>query len=378
MSRAVCTNCGAIKHGAWAPCPECGVQFLDIDVGLAISEYCLPFADLQSISQAVWAIRDSGWDSSGRVQLLVYFLCRNWPGLLGEEIRRSYDWNESREKELGEFYRDKLAELPGPGSGQPSSHPGACCPHCGGSLERGVAGKTGPDPGAGRAGRPEGTGFGDREETDERESTSLQPRQPVPEPRPGEDTDTDPGYQEEAPAPETPGPDYRLMAQRVRPWVRLVARIIDVHLFNLFGAAMLLFVPWEILFAVFQAPLFLVLLLALFLWVLVEPVLLSVWGTTPGRWLFNTQVRTRNGERLTYMLGLRRSFRVWRFGLAFGIPIWNLITMYRSYRRLTEKRIASWDEELEILVIHGHISRERGLLAGTAIAVLVLLLVLTF
>ncbi len=372
MSRAVCTNCGAIKQGAWAPCPECGVQFLDIDVGLAISEYCLPFSDLQSISQAVWTIRNSGWDSDRRLRLLVYYLCRKWPGLLGPDIRKAYVAESGKEKELEEFYQARLADLPGPEGGPASSHSGPACPHCGGSLERGLARDAGVAPAGDSLDLSEKPGSAGTAAAMETERPHPGPDLRAPEA--GADGETDRADQDTGSAPETREFHDWSMNHRIRPWVRLAAKIVDLHLFNLFCAALLPFVPWEVLFAVFQAPLYLVMLLALFLWVLAEPILLATWGTTPGRWLFNTEVRDRAGERLTYMAGLKRSFRVWRFGLAFGIPLWNLVTMYRSYQRLMEHKVAPWDEELGILVIHGDMSLERGLLAGSAIAVLLLLL----
>jgi len=58
-----------------------------------------------------------------------------------------------------------------------------------------------------------------------------------------------------------------------------------------------------------------------FVWLFLEALLLSTWGTTPGKWLFKTWVADAMGNRLSFMDALSRSFSVWFMGLGFGLPI---------------------------------------------------------
>ena len=65
--------------------------------------------------------------------------------------------------------------------------------------------------------------------------------------------------------------------------------------------------------------------------VVVEPILLSSWGSTPGKFLFNLHVIHANGERLSYKEALRRSARVW----CFGMGLWGLIALIMLFSALS-------------------------------------------
>ena len=84
-------------------------------------------------------------------------------------------------------------------------------------------------------------------------------------------------------------------------------------------------------------------MLVVFVWIAIETVLLSTWGTTPGKWLLGITLRTRQGGKLDAGAALRRSFNVWLKGLGLGIPIVCLITLAASHKRLTKQGETSWD-----------------------------------
>ncbi len=154
---------------------------------------------------------------------------------------------------------------------------------------------------------------------------------------------------------ETPEGAPEGQVRRVRPWVRFWARCLDMLLLVLFvgiplrnGAPSVFDARW----AAFS-------LLGLFLWIFLESILLSTWGTTPGRWLLKTTVRDLTGRRLTFAGALRRSFSVWWRGLGAGIPIVIIITCAIAYRRLTQDRMTRWDRDGQLQVTHEQIGGVR-------------------
>lgn len=152
----------------------------------------------------------------------------------------------------------------------------------------------------------------------------------------------------------------------VHPWIRFWARTMDVMLF----ASLLNFIftltevnGWQIIRGIEY-----VLPISLFLWVLVESVLLSTWGTTPGKVLLGILVRENDGSKLSFSRALNRSASVWFFGMGCGITLIELITKIVSYNRLTKKGITRWDQNGKYKISHTEIS-----ILNIVIAVLILI-----
>jgi len=125
-----------------------------------------------------------------------------------------------------------------------------------------------------------------------------------------------------------PPEDYPSMREPRHPWRRFFARHIDITL------AILVLMSMQV---------GMLMGLAWILWIPLEALLLSRWGYTPGKRLFNVTVRRADGALLTFEEALRRTLRVWFFGLGLGLPIVQFITMGFAYHRLTTKGITSWD-----------------------------------
>src|SRR5579863_7625047 len=92
-------------------------------------------------------------------------------------------------------------------------------------------------------------------------------------------------------------PEYK--ALHVRPWSRLFAKYIDLYVFGfLLGVIIaiiaILFYPSLALNNHFFNG-----FIVLFLWFLVEPLILYSLGTTLGRFLFNIKLTDMNGAKLT-------------------------------------------------------------------------------
>jgi len=126
-----------------------------------------------------------------------------------------------------------------------------------------------------------------------------------------------------------------------KPWSRFLARLIDMIVFSaMIGFFLRMLFPayfptspdFDCLFA----------LPIIFLWVFVEPVFLSICGSTFGKWLMKVKLRDMQGNKLTFHIALKRSFLVWFNGLAMGLPIMCLFTYFAGYP-CAEK---TWDNNL--------------------------------
>ena len=146
---------------------------------------------------------------------------------------------------------------------------------------------------------------------------------------------------------------------RTYPLARCLARFIDYLLFglllgsvNIYGILLRFDIP---------APLFPI--VSTFAWVFVEAALLSVFGTSPGKWLLKTTIIDRSLEKPGYFNALRRSLSVWCNGMGTGIFFIVPVTMAISYQRLKKDGYAPWDREARFYLIHGKMGTPRYLFA---------------
>jgi hypothetical protein len=139
--------------------------------------------------------------------------------------------------------------------------------------------------------------------------------------------------------------------KQVRPWVRFWARMIDIIIVSIFGGLLVgIFIPrvlgWELFFT----------FITIISTILVEALLLSTWGMTPGKSLLQVYVRDPQGRKLHFSQAIKRCISVWTWGLGFGIPILSLIFLLLSYEHIQETAVAKWDIEGVSLVSHKEIS----------------------
>ncbi len=127
------------------------------------------------------------------------------------------------------------------------------------------------------------------------------------------------------------------------PWRRYFARTLDLALYSL---------PW-FMFCQFilrwkgDSSLLFNIIAAYMSWLfvfLIEPILLSKLGTTPGKWIFGLEIRDENGQKLRYDAALSRTFGVFKIGAGFNIPLFNIFTQYESFVACKQNRILEWDE----------------------------------
>lgn len=161
---------------------------------------------------------------------------------------------------------------------------------------------------------------------------------------------------------------------QIRPWVRYWARMMDILVFSL-PMGVVLAVLWPELLASTDPASEWVLGLIIFLaWAFVEPLCLSVFGTTPGKALFRITLRLRSGQQLEYSTALRRSLKVWLKGMGMGLPLVGLITVIVAYNKLKRLGSTSWDAEGGFDVLHRPVGTGR-IMAAIGIFLLFILVV---
>lgn len=130
------------------------------------------------------------------------------------------------------------------------------------------------------------------------------------------------------------------------PWQRFWARFLDVHLAT-GSAAIFLSLACHITAAAGGSQItgFFSLVLGWMLVLAIEPLLLSTWGTTPGKRLMGLELRDHAGGKLSYMEGLQRTWGVLGTGYGFEIPVYSLYRLYKSFRICGDNEEMPYDRE---------------------------------
>lgn len=89
---------------------------------------------------------------------------------------------------------------------------------------------------------------------------------------------------------------------------------------------------------------------------LLEPVWLTLTGTTPGKWLLGMHITDTGGNKLKYQAAVSRTGSVIWYGLGLGLPGYHLYRKWRSYQICRNERMQEWEYENVI-----HLKDERPL-----------------
>ena len=84
---------------------------------------------------------------------------------------------------------------------------------------------------------------------------------------------------------------------------------------------------------------------------LLEPLLLTLFGTTPGKWLTGVHVMHKDGRKLTYTEALKRTWGVLLYGLGLGVPVIELIFQYQGLNTVYSGNPTKWDQQAESEVL---------------------------
>ncbi|MBE6986022.1 MAG: MerR family transcriptional regulator [Ruminococcaceae bacterium] len=139
--------------------------------------------------------------------------------------------------------------------------------------------------------------------------------------------------------------------------VQLVLTLIWIYALHLrVSDSWLFFLP-----PIFLAPLVLVPL---------EAVCYRLFGTTLGKYAMGIQVTRNDGRKHSLSTGIRRSFRAYRYGWAYGIPIMHLWAIADGWDNHKLGKI-KWNDESEITY---HPCHKRRLVTGFTVLILITLL----
>lgn len=127
----------------------------------------------------------------------------------------------------------------------------------------------------------------------------------------------------------------------VNVWRRYLASTFDITLLSLFIGLVLGFTFPEVLININKYVLsFLILVVSIF----IEPIFLSQFGHTPGKYLLSLKVLSREGKIHSYETAANRTIHKFIYGYGLGIPIISLFTMISSANNYKREGISKWDE----------------------------------
>ena len=84
-----------------------------------------------------------------------------------------------------------------------------------------------------------------------------------------------------------------------------------------------------------------------FLAIPLNALMLRHFGTTPGKWLMGLRVESENGGHLHFGEAMEREWAVLRYGVGFGIPLWEYWKLYKCYRHYNDSPDMEWDWQSE-------------------------------
>ena len=164
------------------------------------------------------------------------------------------------------------------------------------------------------------------------------------------------------------------------PWRRLFARTVDICTAGLALFMILIFafsatMPEQAagFIKAIENPIIASVVLYL-IWLPAEALLLSLFGTTPAKWLFGIRVAHADGNVLSFSESLNRSFLVFVQGVGLGIPFVALFTQLFAYRRLTKTGTTLWDTSSSAVVLHKKWGVFRALACTAAVFVVLILI----
>lgn len=186
------------------------------------------------------------------------------------------------------------------------------------------------------------------------------------------------GFAQESKAPVDESKAF--LGGQHHPWRRLFARTVDICtagfvLFMLLIFAFSATMPEQAAgFAkAIENPIIASVVLYL-IWLPAEALLLSLFGTTPAKWLFGIRVAHPGGDLLSFAEAVNRSFLVFVQGVGFGIPFVALFTQLFAYRRLTKTGTTLWDTSTRAVVLHQKWGVLRALACTAAVFVVLILM----
>ncbi len=149
------------------------------------------------------------------------------------------------------------------------------------------------------------------------------------------------------PAAAVPREDS-VSVQNIGPWRRYFARMLDISIYTVIWYVFLELVLRVSVFSRQVIWEYVDTFIAFGFMLFIEPLMLKLWGTTPGKWILGIRVyavSSGGSRRLTYAEGLRRTWGVIVRGLGFNVPIYSIWRLWQSRKAVLAGEELPWDEE---------------------------------
>jgi hypothetical protein len=153
--------------------------------------------------------------------------------------------------------------------------------------------------------------------------------------------------------PQEPSSAETVSHPQNKPFLRFIAKLFDLSLFTVLLSTFISIFSLDLILKTSKLALFMICLL---LWTLLEPIMLSIFGTTIGRALLNIKVKCVNGQLLDLITSFKRNLFIITFGKGIRFPVINL------FYNLRKKARSIWDVKAGTIVLYGKVSLPRLLL----------------
>lgn len=181
-----------------------------------------------------------------------------------------------------------------------------------------------------------------------------------------------PQYPQSTPVPKLSATFREHILMEYHPFRRFFARLVDIELL----AMLILFV--QVVFFRARSDAFnLPHILALLLWIPVEAACYTLFAATPGKLAFGIRVHNFDGTKLSFSAAMERAFGAYRYGMGWGIPIWELWRHYKSYRKYNNGEELEWNQNSEI-TFDSFITRKDKCKPIIVFSVLIAIVITTF
>lgn len=134
------------------------------------------------------------------------------------------------------------------------------------------------------------------------------------------------------------------------PWRRYLARTLDFIIYNLLWLAFIAFIFNVNVAARSGLENLLDSFMSFVLMLVLEPLWLHLFRTTPGKVIFGLRIENHGGSQLSYGEALERTWRVIGEGMGYNIPIYILIRLWKSYNLCRENETLPWDESISYTI----------------------------
>ncbi|RKP57954.1 RDD family protein [Cohnella endophytica] len=150
----------------------------------------------------------------------------------------------------------------------------------------------------------------------------------------------------------------------VKPWSRFWARNFDYLSHSFLIGVIWAFIDMKSLDEINNSILSFLLMAS---WIVLDGIYMYFFGTTPGKKIMNIKVLHSDGNRLSKSISFKRSRLVWLRGMGLGIGIIEIVANIMGYNRLKKEGITSWDQELDLVIVHEKTSLIRYLICPVCV-----------